>query len=70
MARPANSSLNLEDLKTELETLRTRIDTELKDSPALTFVKQKLQEAASGVAQEMRNIRVDAEMAAKKLEGK
>jgi hypothetical protein len=62
--------LDLNKLKVELDALRTRVDTELHDSPALAFVKQKLQEAASGVSQELRNLRIDAEMAAKKLEAK
>jgi hypothetical protein len=66
----AVAKMTLPELKAEVKSLLDFIETEFNDTPALRFVKQKLQEAASGVDQELRNVRIDAEMALKKLEGK
>lgn len=60
----------LQEVRSEVAELRTYLEKEFGISPALTFVKQKLSEAITGIEQELRNITIDAQMEARRLEGK
>lgn len=55
--------LTLQDVSKELRDLKDFIEKEFDRTPALDFVGQKLQEAASHVDKELMNQRMDAQLA-------
>lgn len=58
----------LSEIATDLKALHDEIDASFENTFTMQFVKQKLIEAKTGIEQHLRNIKIDAEMEAKKLE--
>lgn len=58
----------LTEIASQLKTLRGLVESEFENTFPLQNVKQKMQEAQTGIEQELRNIKIDAEMETKRLE--
>lgn len=60
----------LQQLQADILKTRDDLEAEFRDSPVLSFAKQKLKEAATSITTELRNIRIEAEQEAHDLEQK
>lgn len=66
--KPGSNQDLLTEIGSQLKTLRELVEKNLPNTFSLQNVKQKIQEAETGIMQELRNIKIDAEMETKRLE--
>lgn len=58
----------LTEIVQDVKALREELDASFENTFTMQFVKQKLTEAATGIEQHLRNIKIDAEAELKKAE--
>ena len=59
----------LEQVKSDLKDLHTILDTRFNNGFVMDHIKQSLQGVITGIDQELRNVKIDAEMESKRAAG-
>lgn len=67
-AGSTNKVPTLQDIQATLKEIGQLLESEYRVSPALTFAKQSLRQVVSSLDQELRNVTIEAQEEARKIE--